>query len=183
MGRFHVVRPGPSGLPERDIHLEVSGFVSLLHMVALRAGPHPISPIALRYVIEGRDHALAFDHTFIRLIDPELYERLVPWAEYEWGSPLPCHPHPLITLILTASVDVRRSSFVGAPCADVAGLQCKVFSDPPRHAELEWMERTLVAQAVFDSTELASDGSGLLPFARGMHLAISDGHSLEQVST
>ncbi|TFK82464.1 hypothetical protein K466DRAFT_603651 [Polyporus arcularius HHB13444] len=101
--------------------------------------------------------------TFIRLIDPELYEHLVPWAEYEWGTPLPSDPcHPLITLIFSAGVDV------------------KVFSDPPRHAELEWMERHLVAQALFDGTELASDASGLAAFRRGMHMAIASGHTLDE---
>ncbi|KAI0712965.1 hypothetical protein C8T65DRAFT_695159 [Cerioporus squamosus] len=131
--------------------------------VTTLSGPHPISPIALRYVIEGQDAALALDHTFLRLIDAELYQGLVPWAEYEWGTPLPRSPqHPLIGLISAAGVD------------------CQVFSDPPRHVELEWMERHLVAQAVFDGTELAADPSGLAPFLRGMHLAISEGHTLEE---
>ncbi|TFK77911.1 hypothetical protein K466DRAFT_571180, partial [Polyporus arcularius HHB13444] len=163
VGRYRCVRPGPSGLPGRERNLEMCGFFSLFHMVALRVGPHPISPVALRYAIEGRDPALEFDQTFIRLIDPELYTRLLPWAEYEWGTALPTDPsHPLLILIFSAGVDV------------------KVFSDPPLHAELEWMERHLVAQALFDGTEFAADGTGLSAFSRGLHLVLPSGRTLEQ---
>ncbi|TFK82278.1 hypothetical protein K466DRAFT_603805 [Polyporus arcularius HHB13444] len=163
VGRYRCVRPGPSGVVERETHLTLCGYFALLQMVSIHVGPLPISPMVLRYAIEGRDAALSFDSMFIRLIDPDLYDRLAPWDEYEWGTALPSDPsHPLITLIFSAGVDV------------------KVFSDPPRHAELEWMERHLVAQSVFDGTELASDANGLRSFRQGMHIALAGGRTLDE---
>lgn len=110
-GRYYRIRPGPADLPEREEHLTVCGFFALWHTMALQAGPHPISPFLLRYIIEGRDRACSLDLPFLRLVDPELYERLLPWAQYEWGCPLPANPlDPLNTLLFSASLDVSLSS-------------------------------------------------------------------------
>lgn len=106
-GRFTHIRPGPAGFPEREEHYTVCGFFALWHMTALRLGPHPISPFLLRYAIEGRDRALSFDQPFLRLLDSELYDKLLPWAHYAWGTPLPANPlHPLNSLVFSASLDV-----------------------------------------------------------------------------
>ncbi|TFK81813.1 hypothetical protein K466DRAFT_604199 [Polyporus arcularius HHB13444] len=162
VGKYFCMRSGPTGVSDRDDHLATCGFMALMHMIGVGRGPDPMSPFALRYAIEGRDRACVLDPAFIRLIDPMLYAQLAPWAEYEWGSPLPKDPaHKLNSLIFSAGKDT------------------KVFSDPPRRAELEWMERHLVASAVFDAAELASDGSSVASFAEGMHVALAPGRSLD----
>ncbi|RDX47053.1 hypothetical protein OH76DRAFT_1419895 [Lentinus brumalis] len=162
VGKYFCIRKGPTGSPERENHLAVSGFIALLHMVALGRGPDPMSPFLLRYVIEGRELACILDAAFIRLIDPALYAQLTPWTEYEWGSAFPTDPsHKLNSLIFSANQDT------------------KVFSSPPRRAELEWMERHLVAAAVFDAPDLASNDTALASFADGMHVALAPGRSLD----
>lgn len=186
-GRYVRIRAGPADFPEREEHLTLCGFFALWHMVAVRVGPHPISPFLLRYVIEGRERACALDLAFLRLIDPELYERLLPWAQYEWGSSLPVNPlDPLNTLLFSASLDVSviLYSFVALVCPHTHGLpQRTLVSDPPRAAELHWLERQVVASVVFGGTELASGDSLVSSFGLGMHLVLAAGQTLDEVCT
>ncbi|RPD52498.1 hypothetical protein L227DRAFT_568566, partial [Lentinus tigrinus ALCF2SS1-6] len=161
-GRFTVIRPGPANIPEREEHYTLCGFFALWHMIAMGVGPQPISPFLLRYAIEGCERACMLDPAFLRLIDPDLYGGLVPWSDYVWGSPLPADPwHPLNALIFSASLDRH------------------VLSDPPQEAELQWMERQLVASALFGGTELAASDILVSCFANGMQLGLREGCTLD----
>ena len=118
-GRFHTIRWSAyslGGLPRsREVKLRVAGFVALLHMLALKAGPDPISPFLLRLAIKGGARAARIDHAFMQLLEPDIYHTLAPWISHSSTQPLPSSAgDPLFSLIVDVGLDVSRPAMHAA---------------------------------------------------------------------
>ena len=77
---------------ERMMQLKTAGFLSIMHMATLMAGPDPVSPFLLRAAIEGTKTCLAIDRPFINRLEPSVHDALVPWMEQDLREPLPRTP-------------------------------------------------------------------------------------------
>lgn len=110
--RFHSSR---MVLPQRYARLQACGFMVMLYMVNLRSGPDPISPFLLRAVIETRARACAVDMAFLRLLDPEVHQSILPWVTRDRNSPLSASLGSEIGgLLCSVNIDVRRISLLSA---------------------------------------------------------------------
>lgn len=108
-GRYTTIRFHSSRmvLPHRYPRLQACGFVAVLHMVTMRAGPDPISPFLLRAAIETRSRACAADVAFLQLLDPEAYQSVIPWVARSRTAPLVvASSSPIGNLLYGANIDV-----------------------------------------------------------------------------
>ncbi|KAI9062193.1 hypothetical protein FKP32DRAFT_861807 [Trametes sanguinea] len=102
---FHASR---SAIPTRRARLQACGFLALLHMLVLHAGPDPVSPFLLRAAIEDRSRAMSADPSFLGVLDPDTYKTLTAWVDRDRSFPLPPDPlSPLGQLLMTANINPR----------------------------------------------------------------------------
>lgn len=95
-------------LSQRYARLQAYGFMTMLYMVNLRSGPDPVSPFLLRAVIETRARACAADTAFLRLLDPEVHQSILPWVMRDRNSPLKAEVGSAIGgLLCSVNIDVR----------------------------------------------------------------------------
>ncbi|KAI0706371.1 hypothetical protein C8Q76DRAFT_748384 [Earliella scabrosa] len=165
-GRFHAIRWGPyslGALPRhREVKLKVAGYVALLHMIAVKAGPDPVSPFLLRLAIEGGSRASRIDHAFMQLLEPDIYHSLGPWIQHDMTKPLPAAAgDPLFHLI----IDV--------------GLDHHALSNPPDPDEIAAVESRIFGVSVLGCNSPA-DHPDLHAFAAGLAAPLAIGSGLAQ---
>ncbi|KAJ2973809.1 hypothetical protein NUW54_g11995 [Trametes sanguinea] len=150
-----------SAIPVRRARLRACGFLSLLHMVVLHAGPDPISPFLLRAAIEDRSRAMSADASFLRVLDPDTYKALAPWVERDQMSPLRLEPlSPLGQLLMSANINPL-------------GL-----SHTPSEAELQGLEYALVSEMVLGEKDVSTHPD-ILAFSKGLHHVLAPGSLLD----
>ncbi|KAI1783770.1 hypothetical protein LXA43DRAFT_1102144 [Ganoderma leucocontextum] len=103
-GRYSTIEFRPYAQErERGLHLRSCGFLCLLHMVALGAGPDPISPFLLRAAIEDEDVALQIDAALLRLLAPDDFATLIPWISHDKSVPVARNVTTRVASLLMAS--------------------------------------------------------------------------------
>ncbi|KAL7283534.1 hypothetical protein ACG7TL_002968 [Trametes sanguinea] len=148
-------------IPARRARLQACGFLVLLHMVVLHAGPDPISPFLLRAAIEDRSRAMVADSSFLGVLDPDTYKTLAPWIQHSRMSPWQLEPlSPLGQLLMTANINPL-------------GL-----SHAPSEAELQGLECALVSEMVLGEKDVATHPD-LLAFSQGLHHVLAPGSLLD----
>ncbi|KAJ3011463.1 hypothetical protein NUW54_g2161 [Trametes sanguinea] len=164
-GRYSSIlfHPSRGVIPARYVRLQVCRFLALLHMVHLHAGPEPISPFLIRAAIEERQHALALDAPFLRLLEPDMYMAVASWAERDRMTVPNTSPQtPIGQLLYAANINPR-------------GLSAN-----PTAAELQGIELSLISEMLLGDKDL-SQHPDLEAFASGMSTVLAPGTSLRMI--
>ncbi|KAL7277990.1 hypothetical protein ACG7TL_007943 [Trametes sanguinea] len=145
---FHASR---SVIPTRRARLQACGFLALLHMLVLHAGPDPVSPFLLRAAIEDRSRAMSADPSFLGVLDPDTYNTLAAWVDRDHTSPLHLDPlSPLGQLLMTANIN-----------PELHGIEC-----------------ALVSEMVLGDKDVSTHPD-LLAFSEGLHHVLAPGSLLD----
>ncbi|KAI0360820.1 hypothetical protein OH77DRAFT_1418840 [Trametes cingulata] len=155
---FH---PSRQAIPGRRVRLQACGFLALLHMVLVRAGPDPISPFLLRMMFEDSPaSAMSLDAPFLQRLSPETYAALAPWAERDRAVPPDMSPQsPIGQLLYAANINPRG------------------FSSAPSPEELRGIELALMSEMLLGDKDL-SQHPDLIAFKDGMHHVLAPGSTL-----